>query len=252
MIGVGTTIFLVNPQTFGGGSSFANDYSLLFDGVDEYVNVPALTDFSGLQNYSISFWFKLNDTDLNRLFGYYSSGVNYLIINHDVSGEVRFQGGDGTGTYKPTTGVTFTTGVWYHCVCVFDGTQGTSSNRKKIYIDGVDRSGTSAGTHGTAHPTTITDFKIGGNFAVSNMLNGYMDEVSVFHYSLTGTQVTSIYNSGTPTDLDNTSGVTAPVHWWRMGDGDTYPTINDVGTTGGNNGTMTNQEVGDIVSDVPS
>jgi hypothetical protein len=37
-----------------------------------------------------------------------------------------------------------------------------------------------------------------------------------------------------------------------MGDGDTYPTITDVGTTGGNNGTMTNQEVGDIVSDVPS
>ena len=79
----------------------------------------------------------------------------------------------------------------------------------------------------------------------------YLDEVSIFDYELTSGQVTSIYNSGTPTDLDNTSGVTAPVHWWRMGDGDTFPTITDVGTTGGNDGTMTNMESGDIVTDTP-
>ena len=82
--------------------------------------------------------------------------------------------------------------------------------------------------------------------------DGNIDEVGFFDYSLTSGQVTSLYNSGVPTDLDNTSGVTAPVHWWRMGDGsDTITTINDVGTTGGNNGTPTNMEAGDIVTDTP-
>ena len=39
MIGMGTTIFLVNPQTFGGGSSAFSTKSILLDGVDERVNV---------------------------------------------------------------------------------------------------------------------------------------------------------------------------------------------------------------------
>ena len=38
--------------------------------------------------------------------------------------------------------------------------------------------------------------------------------------------------------------------WWRMGDGDTFPTLTDNGS-GGNDGTMTNMSSGNIVEDVP-
>ena len=41
-----------------------------------------------------------------------------------------------------------------------------------------------------------------------------------------------------------------PEHFYPV-DGSTYPTINDLGETGGNNGTMTNMESGDIVTDTP-
>ena len=40
-----------------------------------------------------------------------------------------------------------------------------------------------------------------------------------------------------------------PDHWWRMGDGDTFPTLTDV--NGGLDATMVNMTVADIVSDVP-
>ena len=38
--------------------------------------------------------------------------------------------------------------------------------------------------------------------------------------------------------------------WWRMVDGDTFPTILD-NSNNSNNGTMTNMASGDIESDVP-
>ena len=59
--------------------------------------------------------------------------------------------------------------------------------------------------------------------------------------------VANIYNSGSTHDLSLLAS--APAHWWRMGDGDTYPTIQDnIGTA---HFVMYNMTVADIVSDVP-
>lgn len=59
--------------------------------------------------------------------------------------------------------------------------------------------------------------------------------------------VSSIYNSGTPFDL--TTLASPPDNWWRMGDGDTFPTISD--NVGSLDFTMVNMTVADFVSDVP-
>jgi len=60
--------------------------------------------------------------------------------------------------------------------------------------------------------------------------------VAVFNTELSASDITTIYNSGVPNDLTGTSGL---VSWWRMGDGDTAPTLLDNGTAG-NNATMNN------------
>ena len=74
-------------------------------------------------------------------------------------------------------------------------------------------------------------------------------DVVRFDKAAAGTEVSDIYNSGAPLDLTTLSSNTNLQSWWRMGDGDTYPTITD--NKGSVNGTMTNMESGDIVSDVP-
>ena len=67
-------------------------------------------------------------------------------------------------------------------------------------------------------------------------------------------QISVLYNSGEPTNLAADSGSYTSsgdlTHWWRMGDGDTYPTITD--NEGSEDGTMTNMTSGDLVEDVPS
>ena len=81
------------------------------------------------------------------------------------------------------------------------------------------------------------------NFSPSGVL--YVDEFAVWNNDQSA-NISSIYNGGTPNDLTSLN----PVSWWRMGDADTFPTITDNGS-GGNNGTMTNMDAGDIVSDTP-
>ena len=69
--------------------------------------------------------------------------------------------------------------------------------------------------------------------------------MALFNRAVTPTEIVTLSTAPTVnlTDLN-------PIAWYRMGDGDTYPTITDNGS-GGNDGTMTNMDAGDIVSDVP-
>jgi hypothetical protein len=152
------------------------------------------------------------------------------------------------------TSFTFSTGVWYHVACVYNGGGATNADKCKIYINGSNQSLTFVGTFPTSTGNNTNDFNIGRLIAAAPRFNGNLDEVAIFDYSLDATQVTDIYNSGTPTDLSNTTGVTAPAHWWRMGEGATFGTdwsMPDVGTVGTNTGTSVNMEIGDRVIDVP-
>jgi len=72
----------------------------------------------------------------------------------------------------------------------------------------------------------------------------------VWNKELSLAEVTEIYNGGAPTNLLAHSAAANLVGWLRMGDGDTFPTLTD-NSTGGNDGTMTNMEAGDIVNDAP-
>ena len=90
----------------------------------------------------------------------------------------------------------------------------------------------------------LGDSGLGG---FSHVFNGEIDEVSIYSRGLTQSEVTSIYNGGVPNDVSSISNIEA---WWRMGDGDTFPTLTD--NIGSNNGTMTNMTSGNIVTDVPT
>ena len=250
MIGMGTTIFLVNPQTFGGGSSFTNEKSLLFDGVDEYVTVGAISEITSATAFSVSQWVKVTTTSVGQFIWRRGASGNQIALQYNASNILIFFI-EGNTTYASSTSSPLTINTWHNVTVVYDGTQGTANDRAVIYVDGVDVTNTHNGTHPTSTSSNTNTMNIGANNTGGQPWNGNIDEFAFYDYALTSGQVTSIFNSGTPTDLDNTSGVTAPVHWWRMGDSDTYPTITDVGTTGGNDGTMTNMESGDIVTDTP-
>ncbi|MGI9555533.1 MAG: hypothetical protein ACR2M9_01615, partial [Cyanophyceae cyanobacterium] len=136
------------------------------------------------------------------------------------------------------------------------GTTGASSNsvssyysRFKIYIDGVlQTTNNSHQNYGYTGGIDADNFRVGRFVSGNYMRDCRVDELAIWG-SDQSANVSDIYNSGTPFDLSTLT--TGPTHWWRMGDGDTYPNLQDSGSAANCVFVMYNMTSSDIVSDVP-
>jgi len=90
----------------------------------------------------------------------------------------------------------------------------------------------------------INNFYV-GKFGNNELRNGYIDEFAIWD-SDQRNNLDLIYARGNVINLD--SLVQKPKVWYRMGDGDTYPTIKDF--YGNYDLTMTNSSAANIVNDV--
>tara|TARA_Y100000296_G_C5030556_1_gene184602 strand:- start:11 stop:652 length:642 start_codon:yes stop_codon:yes gene_type:complete len=146
--------------------------------------------------------------------------------------------------------------AWHFIAVTLAGGSGVSST-VNLYIDGVlDQTLTNTATY-----ATVTDKKLKIGYYVNDAESwtgayyaGNIDEISIWNTTLDADAITALYNSGVPIDLSSDSGSydnsSDLIHWWRMGDKDTYPTIED--NVGSYDLTMTNMAEEDIEEDVPS
>ena len=149
---------------------------------------------------------------------------------------------------------------WSHILISYDGgTTGASSadvsdyySRFKVFINGsnVISGGTWANSNFGYTGSVDADNLRVGRYASGNYLkdNAKVDELAVWD-SDQSANVSDIYNSGSPFDFSTLT--TEPKHWWRMGDGDTYPNLQDSGTEANCTFVMYNMTSADIVNDVP-
>ena len=148
-------------------------------------------------------------------------------------------------------------GDWHHFLVTYDGgTTGSASgqinnyySRFKIFVNGVNQSLTKDhSNNGWSSSIKDEQFRLGEvSFGGEHMRNNcVVDEVAIWSTDESA-NVAAIYNSGVTHDLSLLTST--PVNWWRMGDGDTFPTLADnIGTL---DFTMTNMNAGDIVNDTP-
>ena len=213
--------------------------------------------------WSISLWFKggtsnnsnqtifyFGDSDLNN------GGRIQLTYRGSSNETLRFQYGSNNNYLRfETQANTLTSGTWHHVLLTYDGgTTGSSSgdindyySRFAVYIDGVLMSTTKSNANFGWSAAVDSDLLRVGRLSGNYMRNDCrVDELAVWD-SDQSANVANIYNSGTPSDLSLLG--TPPDHWWRMGDGDTFPTLQDsVGTA---DFTMNNMTAADIVTDTP-
>lgn len=233
--------------------SFANAYSVDFDGTNDYGQSSYIASSSATA-LSYSFWMKSSNTTSAMTLGVSDATggttKSFRLLTHPTSKNYFLIISDGSGNYVNTSLPSSITGdyntrddLWHHMVLTVNGTS------FKAYIDGGDaaiNASNTSNTEGAAFTATSTKTYSGGqyNYVVgrNGTNNGYyfdglLDEVGIFEYELTASQARSIYNEGTPDDLTSYS----PNIWWRMGDNDegTGSTITDQGSAS-QNLTLTN------------
>ena len=234
--------------------------------------------------YTLSFWFKPGDNShLNQnIFNAYSQsntfeGTSIIQVmyngNTGSTRNIRFNVQDQSGgldadNYKldlstPVGDVTHTNGSdgFHHIAITNSGGSDayeSSSLGIKIYINGVNQTLTDnsnggglpdagIGTNTVAVAPNI--IALGRQPTNANYLRGgRLDELSFFNEELSASEVASLYNGGVPSDLD--IFVPAPAHWYRMGDGDSSPTLID--SIGNADLTTNNMGEANFVSEVPS
>lgn len=211
--------------------------------------------------WTISFWIKPTNSSSGRVIFYYGSNDTtnggLIEIRLTSTNKIRMQYGSSSNHIRTQSPNALTTDVWQHITFTYSGgTTGASSadisnyySRFELFIDGVSQSTNNSHTnYGWSGALSGQNLRV-GKLVSGNTLNGErIDELAIFD-SDQSASISSIYNSGTPFDLSTLS--IEPKHWWRMGDGDTYPYLQDNGTEGNCVFQMYNMTASDIVTDAP-
>jgi hypothetical protein len=185
--------------------------------------------------------------------------IHLTQVNNSGNKSLRLRYGSSNNRIQvQTTQGSITPNVWHHILVSYDGgTTGSSSgdisdyySRFKIFVDGVEplRNNTN-NNFGYSASVDADNFRVGRYTSGNYMRNGSkVDELAIWD-SDQSANISDIYNSGVP--FDYLTLTDKPKHWWRMGDGDTYPNIEDNGTEANCTFQMINMAVSDIVNDVP-
>ena len=237
------------PLTLAEASPVTNSYSLLFDASNDYLTIgddSAIDDiFSG--GGSVSVWYRFEGLGSGSNYGKLickdgnTSNKGWQIF-HYANGYLFYQftavSGGGVTDAKIDLVHADDDDVWRHMVCVYD-TDDIQTAHPIIYIDGsvvapVDDGVKSNATDEYGGDDGV-DLFIGNKGGADRGWAGGIDEVSFWDRKLTAPEVTSLYNSRTPTNLE---GIENLVGWWRMEE-NTGSTVAD-SSENSNSGTISN------------
>ena len=189
-----------------------SNYSINFDGAaTTNINVGNMTAIQGASTFSIAAWINVDSTGQQRIFGSWQASATKRLAGLGIHTNnklvLQISGNGSSFDQLFSTSTIASAGTWYHVAVTF------SSGTAEFYIDGA-----SAGTD-TSTTTSIynvsNDYFI-GSFQASTTVpfDGKMDQVCVFDYALSASQITYLYN------LNNPMAITGgkPVAYYPLGD----------------------------------
>ena len=174
---------LAFPQT-----TIAN--SCRFDGASSDRLTIANPTAGNRKTGSISFWIKFCDLNANHnIYNTYNSsasGYSSAYIQVTTAGRieiVNYQASGGSHSHLGTNRLLRDFSAWYHCLCVWDTTQSTSSDRLKIFINGTQETSFSTATYPSLNEDLF--FDIGGTsnpryigYAFTAYMDAYLAEMN--------------------------------------------------------------------------
>ncbi len=192
---------VASPATATSGWSNAGKYNkaVAFDGTDDYARTAI--DLSGTNVITLSFW--LNWTsysaadDLAMEFSADSNGVatGFLVDPNESSSGKFVVGYLGAGGYNTTHFTRPSAGVWHHYAFVMDKGQ-PAATEITPYVDGVQVSYTKNYSNNTTNNFGNHNLYFMSRGGTSLFGPGIMDEVKIYNYALTSSEIKVDYNRG--------------------------------------------------------
>lgn len=260
MIGPTITGAIASSRIVASAPSWTNAYSVDFGGTNE----AAWNTNSGLETMTksggrtLSFWLKMATLDNYALVscvgdltasnpGFWTFRTALVSGNYRIRIQRRVQGIPTTPAIDGTTNLA--TNTWYMITIT------TNGSGNIMYVNTTSQGARSNAINGDWWGNCgMTGAQIGVIFGSQTFtfglpLTGKMDEVTLWNKELSSTEVGELYNSGSAFNPTSHSASANLTSYWRLGDGDTHPTLTD--SVGGYNMSMQNMESGDIQTDVP-
>jgi len=226
-------------ETVATTPSLLNNFSMFFDGTDDYIDAgnPSFMSFGATSPFSISGWFNRisdapNDASGGVIIGQGSFTANlsgFCVFVRDSDDVLRFQIRDKDFTSEEVTisSSAITDNVWNHFVAVRE-----SGSVMKLYLNGslVATGDPESRNIDTFNLLTIGALDVrdtsGASRNIQREFKGNIDEVAIWDTALSASEVSAIYNqkinSSTTLDLSyNTTDYTSAnnlLAFWRMGD----------------------------------
>jgi hypothetical protein len=205
-LSIGTSGTQTSPGTCTTSGAWANgklgklNASLNFDGSDDKVSIPdptsGILDFNASTSLTMSAWIKTTDTSDNYhvifekggfggqayRYGLFTYNNTLRIIVNDFSSSVQ---------NFSSSGITVNDGNWHHVVGVVDRV----NTKLLIYSDGKFVNETTLTRPGTFENSNPLNFSSNNSFPFP----GQIDDVRIYNYALTPTQIKTLYNNGAVT-----------------------------------------------------
>ena len=124
--------------------------SLRFNsGSSDYLNNTSVASVTNRLKFTISLWVKRSTLGAKSMIGTVGGdSTNFGAIWFDSSDRLNCTEGSGGGTLNFITNRVFRdVSAWYNIILAIDTTQGTESNRVKIYVNGVQETSFSTSTY---------------------------------------------------------------------------------------------------------
>lgn len=189
---------------WGNGATGKLNSSLNFDGTDDYVSVSDNTTLdihSGSMTWN--FWFKNSQSSRNILYrksdGSNANGV-YVDINASVPGQIQCLVNLSPGVSATSSSSIWNDGAWHNLTCMLDRVNGLL----KIFVDGSQQASVDASALGSTDLDATAGVQIGqgsGSFTT-----GQIDDVKIFNYPLSTSQIKKLYNDNSGARFGPSSG----------------------------------------------
>jgi len=232
-------------------SEVFSPYALDFDGSNDYIDCgnSQLLDLDS--SFTISAWiFMTGVVGYDNVFTFKGASKSFALFITSANNYSPISFGIldyPTQTIKSTGNITFN--EWNNITIVYNGNGISNASNFEFYINNSTQSLTNSPGFSDAGSVNYI-----GNYN-TNYFSGSISNVSIWNTALTdgtgGTtnQISELYNSGKPSDLNTHSAASNLVSWWQLGANSSFNSqwtvLDEVGT---NNGTSNGMAENDLVN----